>query len=81
MNSNQRSALISFGYNLGAGFYGGANFNTISAALKGHNWPGVPQAMLLYSDPEDPKVHAGLLRRRIAEGALWSGDGPFAAVA
>lgn len=78
MNTNQQSSLISFGYNLGGGFYGSAGFNSISAALRDHRWADVPSVLPLYSDPNDPKVHAGLLRRRIAEGDLWQGNGPFA---
>ncbi len=34
MNNNQRSALISFGYNLGAYFYGSSGFNTISRTCR-----------------------------------------------
>ncbi len=79
MNDNQRSALISFGYNLGAGFYGSSDFNTITACLKERRWQDVPNAFILYSDPEDPNVHQGLLRRRLAEGKLWLGEGPYAA--
>ncbi len=79
MNDNQRSALISFGYNLGAGFYGSSGFNTISACLKERRWQDLPNALVLYSDPEDPNVHHGLLRRRLAEGKLWLGQGPYAA--
>ncbi len=78
MSANQRSALISFGYNLGGGFYGSSGFNSISSALRGHRWADVPSVLPLYSDPDDPNVHAGLLRRRIAEGDLWQGRGQFA---
>jgi GH24 family phage-related lysozyme (muramidase) len=78
MNSNQQSALISFGYNLGKDFYGSDGFNSISAALRDHRWADVPSVLPLYSNPNDPNVHAGLLRRRIAEGELWQGNGPFA---
>jgi lysozyme len=34
LNDPMRSALCSFAYNLGADFYGGKNFNTISACLR-----------------------------------------------
>jgi len=80
MNANQKSALISFGYNLGPGFYGGSDFNSITSALGGHRWTDVPRVMTLYSDPGE-SGHDGLLRRRIAEGDLWQGTGPFAAAA
>ena len=70
MNDNQRGALLSFAYNLGAGFYGGRNFNTITRRLKNKEWHLVPEALKLYRNP-GTKVEAGLLRRRIAEGKLW----------
>lgn len=70
MNDEQRSALVSFAYNLGAGFYGSAGFETLSRCLRERNWAGVPAALELYRNPGTP-VEAGLLRRRKAEGALW----------
>ena len=70
MNDNQRSALTSFGYNLGARFYGSGGFNTISACLTDHAWEEVPAALMLYVNPGSP-VEAGLRRRREAEGNLW----------
>ena len=71
MNINQRSALISFGYNLGTNFYGSSGFNTISKCLKEKRWKDVPAAMMLYVNPGS-SVEAGLRRRRAAEGSLWS---------
>ena len=71
MNDNQRGALLSFAYNLGAGFYGGSNFNTITKVLKNKEWTKVPDALYLYRNP-GTKVEAGLARRRKAEGKLWS---------
>jgi lysozyme len=71
MNDNQRGALLSFAYNLGAGFYGGRNFNTITRRLKNKEWNLVPDALYLYRNPGS-NVEAGLARRRIAEGKLWS---------
>jgi lysozyme len=70
MNDKMKSALISFGYNLGANFYGGSGFNTISRVLREKKWNEVPAALELYRNP-GTKVEAGLLRRRRAEGALW----------
>jgi lysozyme len=70
MNKNQQGALLSFAYNLGAGFYGGTNFNTITRVLKNKEWDKVPAALELYRNPGS-KVEAGLLRRRKAEGKLW----------
>jgi len=71
MNENQQGALLSFAYNLGASFYGSANFNTITKALKEKRWGDVPAALERYRNP-GTNVEAGLLRRRKAEGALWS---------
>ncbi len=71
MNDNQRSALLSFAYNLGAHFYGSGGFNTISACLREHAWNEVPEALMLYINPGSP-VEAGLRRRRAAEGELWA---------
>jgi lysozyme len=78
MNSNQRSALISFAYNLGPAFYGNSGFNTISGVLRDKRWSDVPAALELYSMP-GTNVYAGLLARRKAEGQLWLGKGPYAA--
>jgi len=71
MNENQQGALLSFAYNLGAGFYGSTNFNTITKALKEKRWGDIPAALELYRNPGS-KVEKGLLRRRKAEGELWS---------
>jgi lysozyme len=71
MNDNQRGALFSFSYNLGAGFFGNSNFNTITRNLREKNWKAIPETLKLYRNPGS-NVEAGLLRRRIAEGKLWS---------
>jgi lysozyme len=71
MNDNQRGALLSFAYNLGAGFYGNRNFNTITSNLRQKNWKAIPETLKLYRNP-GTNVEAGLLRRRVAEGKLWS---------
>jgi len=70
MNDKMKSALISFAYNLGAGFYGSANFNTITKVLKNKEWDKVPAALELYRNPGS-SVEKGLLRRRRSESALW----------
>jgi len=70
MNDNQKGALFSFAYNLGADFYGSSNFNSITKVLKEKKWDDVPEKLLLYRNPGS-NVEAGLLRRRIAEGNLW----------
>lgn len=71
MSANQQSALISFAYNLGAGFYGASGFQTITARLRDKDWRRVPEAMLLYRNPGS-NFEEGLRRRRIAEGNLWA---------
>ena len=71
MTDGQRGALLSFAYNLGAGFYGGSNFNTITKCLKNKEWSKVPDALYLYRNP-GTNVEKGLARRRVAEGKLWS---------
>ena len=70
MNDNQHGALLSFAYNLGAHFYGGENFQTITRVLKNKEWAKVPDALYLYRNP-GTSVEEGLRRRRIAEGDLW----------
>ena len=70
MNDNQRGALLSFAYNLGANFYGASGFNTITRRLKNKEWNLVPDALYFYRNPGS-NVEAGLARRRKAEGKLW----------
>lgn len=70
MADEQRSALVSFAYNLGSGFYDAAGFATITKRLREKDWDKVPEAMLLYRNPGS-NVEAGLKRRREAEGKLW----------
>ena len=70
MDDNQKGALLSFAYNLGAHFYGAPNFETITRVLKEKEWDKVPDALYLYRNP-GTSVEAGLSRRRIAEGDLW----------
>ena len=71
MNVNQRGALLCFAYNLGRDFYGHPDFGTITRVLKNKEWSKVPEALKLYRNP-GTNVEAGLLRRRVAEGKLWS---------
>jgi lysozyme len=71
MNDEMRGSLLSFAYNLGAGFYGASGFNTITRVLKEKKWNEVASALEIYRNP-GTKVEAGLLRRRRAEGALWN---------
>lgn len=71
MRTEQQCALISFAYNLGSSFYAAKGFETISKRLRERDWKAVPAALALYRNP-GTKVEAGLLRRRLAEGRLWS---------
>jgi GH24 family phage-related lysozyme (muramidase) len=71
MTDGQRGALLSFGYNLGAHFFGSPGFNTISAVLRDRAWDEVPNAFRLYVNPGSA-VEAGLRRRREAEIQLWT---------
>lgn len=70
MRTEQQCALISFAYNLGPSFYAAKGFETISGRLREKDWKAVPTALALYRNP-GTSVEAGLLRRRLAEGALW----------
>ena len=70
MSDGKRAALLSFSYNLGADFYGSADFSTISTRLKNKEWDKVPDALYLYRNPGS-NVEAGLARRRKAEGESW----------
>jgi lysozyme len=70
MTEEQIGALLSFAYNLGAGFYNSNGFETITRRLKNREWELVPQALSLYVNPGS-NVEAGLRRRRKREGDLW----------
>ena len=70
MNDNQKGALLSFAYNLGARFYGSSGFNTITKVLRNKEWGNVPDTLKMYRNPGS-NVEVGLLRRRGAEGRLW----------
>jgi lysozyme len=70
MNDNQKGALLSFSYNLGADFFNAPGFNTITRKLKEKDWKAIPATLEMYRNPGS-KVEAGLRRRRIAEGKLW----------
>ena len=72
LNDNQKSALVSFGYNLGPNFYGLEGFDTITKALSSKDFLGdVPDALMLYVNP-GTNVEEGLKRRRRAEANLWN---------
>lgn len=71
MSDNQKGALLSFAYNLGANFYDSKGFSTITSVLRNKEWDKVPEVLYLYRNP-GTRVEAGLARRRKAEGKLWS---------
>jgi len=70
LNINQQGALLSFAYNLGAYFYGGENFQTITKVLKSKRWDKIKPALLLYRNPGS-RAEQGLRRRRLAEAKLF----------
>ena len=75
MTSAQRAALLSFAYNLGPNWYGSPGFETLSALVRDSRWSEVPAALELYRNP-GTNVEAGLLRRRQAEGRVFSSGAP-----
>jgi len=71
MSDGQKSALISFAYNLGANFYGDTdNFGSITRDLKNKDWANVPATLLKYRNPGSA-FEEGLKRRRTEEGKVW----------
>ncbi|NEQ36959.1 MAG: glycoside hydrolase family protein [Okeania sp. SIO3I5] len=74
MNKNQQGALYSFAYNLGANFYGGANFQSITKVCDSvsrwddENW--VTKQFEKYRNPGSA-AEEGLRRRRRAEAKLF----------
>jgi GH24 family phage-related lysozyme (muramidase) len=74
MNDNQRSAIYSFAYNLGAGFYGGADFASITRVCDSpERWGDlawVTEQFVKYRNP-GTSAEVGLRRRREAEARLF----------
>ncbi|MBD2145334.1 peptidoglycan-binding protein [Sphaerospermopsis sp. FACHB-1194] len=70
LNVNQQGALLSFGYNLGANFYGAKNFESITRVLKNQQWNEIEETFVKYRNPGS-SVEAGLRRRRLAEAKLF----------
>lgn len=74
MTSSQRGALYSFAYNLGSGFYGAYNFESITRVCDSpdqwndHRW--VAAQFVKYRNP-GTSVEEGLRRRRLAEADLF----------
>lgn len=78
MNSHQRSALYSFAYNLGPGFYGGDDFASITRVCDSpERWSDkawVSEQFVKYRNPGSA-AEAGLRRRRQAEADLFCKQG------
>jgi lysozyme len=62
----QFDALCDFGFNLGVGSLG---------TMLGHGWDQIPQQIIRWTH-SDGQVVPGLVRRRLAEMALWNGQAP-----
>ncbi|HEY9725204.1 MAG TPA: peptidoglycan-binding protein, partial [Chroococcales cyanobacterium] len=70
LNVNQKAALLSFAYNLGARFYGSNNFQSMTRVLANKQWDEIESTFLKYRNPGS-NVEAGLKRRRLAEAKLF----------
>lgn len=74
MNDNQRAALFSFAYNLGAYFYKGSNFSSITKVCdspsKWSNKDWIEEQFVKYRNP-GTEVEIGLRRRRVKEANLF----------
>jgi GH24 family phage-related lysozyme (muramidase) len=69
---NEFDALVSFAFNLGIGAVQGQHgFETMTRAIHAGDKHAIADAMLLYDNPNDPKVHEGLRRRRHEERAMF----------
>lgn len=75
MNDNQKVALTSFAYNLGARFYKGKNFTSITKVCDSPTlWkdrPWVIKQFEKYCSPKNPNVTRGLRLRRQKEADLF----------
>jgi peptidoglycan hydrolase-like protein with peptidoglycan-binding domain/GH24 family phage-related lysozyme (muramidase) len=79
MNDNQRGAILSFAYNLGARFYGANGFETLSRVLRNQEWHNIEAALILYRNP-GTNVEEGLLRRRLSEANVFLAGTPGVAL-
>ncbi|MDY6782546.1 MAG: DUF4231 domain-containing protein [Cyanobacteriota bacterium] len=70
LNANQRGALLSFAYNLGAGFYGHHDFQKITRVLRDRHWNEIKKTFVMYRNP-GTNVEKGLRARREAEARLF----------
>jgi GH24 family phage-related lysozyme (muramidase) len=77
LNNNQFSALVSFAYNAGCGAMQNVAKYARLDQTSGANYNVVPSRMALYNKARVRGVLTvvrGLVRRRAAEGALWSSN-------
>ncbi|MGA0199334.1 MAG: glycoside hydrolase family protein, partial [Prochlorotrichaceae cyanobacterium] len=74
MNMNQRSAIYSFAYNLGARFYAQPGFASITRVCdspdRWRDYPWVREQFVKYVNP-GTSAEVGLRRRREAEARLF----------
>jgi peptidoglycan hydrolase-like protein with peptidoglycan-binding domain/GH24 family phage-related lysozyme (muramidase) len=75
LNDRQAGAILSFAYNLGAGFYGSSGFETLSQVLREQQW-GRLESALSMSRPHGSNVEEGLLRRRLSEAEVFLAGTP-----
>ncbi|MFM6277959.1 MAG: peptidoglycan-binding protein, partial [Dolichospermum sp.] len=59
LNANQQGALLSFGYNLGANFYGNSRFQSMTRVLRDKKWDEIEETFLKYRNPGS-NVEVGL---------------------
>lgn len=69
LTQNQADALGSLSYNTGPGIFDRGR--TMGDAIRSKNKDRIAGAFLVYDEPHNPAVHAGLARRRRAEWALF----------
>jgi len=69
LSQNEADALGSLSYNLGPGIFDKGR--TMGDAMRSKNKARIADAFLVYDEPNNPAVHAGLARRRRAERALF----------
>lgn len=67
LTENQRGALVSFAFNVGAGQFGGS---TLVRKLNAHNYDAIPGELAKWVNDNGKRVK-GLVNRRNAETALW----------
>lgn len=76
LGANRQAALLSFAWNLGAGFYGAVGFETITRVLregaaKPEIYAQMPDALKLYIKAGG-RTLPGLVERRKEEGLVWN---------